>query len=284
MQRQYIASNKLQSRGQKRKEQFKATKTEEMVAVKVPINNSNAPNNVVKPLPTPPQPKPIAQFSLEKYISFPVYDQGQLGSCTANAFCAAFRIRSTVQKKFTGFIPSRLFFYYNERQIEGTTREDAGADVIDGELFVQQQGICSEALWPYIIPKFAVQPPPTCYAQAKQYCIKTFLTLLQEGPALVQAMKQQLLANEPLLIAVALYDSFESDSTAKTGIVSMPNKANESCLGGHEMCVIGFDDAKQQFLVLNSWGPRWGSRGRCYMPYAYFQDPNLCFEVSFFSL
>jgi C1A family cysteine protease len=117
--------------------------------------------------------------------------------------------------------------------------------------------------------------------EAKNYRITKFQTLLQEGNALVQAMKQQLLANEPLLIAVALYDSFE---TANHGIIPMPNQVSENCLGGHEMCVIGFDDSKHQFLVLNSWGSSWGLKGRCFMPYAYFTDPKLCFEVSFFSL
>lgn len=267
MQRQYIPSNKLQSRGQKRKELA--------AAAAAPINNSI--------VPTPPKPI-ITQCNLERYITFPAYDQGQLGSCTANAFCAAFRIRSNIQKKYTGFIPSRLFFYYNEREMEGTTGEDAGADVVDGETYVIGNGVCSEASWPYDIKKFTVQPPPNCYTQAKQYRITKSQTLLQEGPALVQAMKQQLLANEPLLIAVALYDSFESDTTTRTGVVRMPNILAESCLGGHEMCVIGFDDTKHQFLVLNSWGPSWGQKGRCYMPYSYFQDPNLCFEVSFFTI
>jgi len=260
MQRQYIVSNKLQSRAQKRKEQS------EIKEENNPYGNS------------------ITRCSLEKYISFPAYDQGDLGSCTANAFCAAFRIRSTIQNKYTGFIPSRLFFYYNERQMEGTTGEDAGADVVDGESYVIGNGVCSENAWPYNTSQFAVPPPEVCYTQAKEYRIANCQTLLQEGSELVQAMKQQLLVNEPLLIAVAIFDSFESDAVAQTGIVPMPNPANESSLGGHEMCVIGFDDAKQQFLVLNSWGPSWGQKGRCFMPYAYFQDPNLCFEVSFFTL
>lgn len=228
--------------------------------------------------------KQPAKYSLENNITFQAYDQGDLGSCTANAFCAAFRMRSQIQNKYKGFIPSRLFFYYNERVMEGTVTEDAGADVVDGEEYCKQYGICSEQSWPYVESKFAVAPPSTCYSQARQYRIAKYQTLLQQGSALVQAMKAQLVANEPLLIAIAIFDSFESDSVAMTGMVPMPDQNAEELLGGHELCVVGYDDAKQRFLVLNSWGTGWGQKGKCWIPYAYFADPNLCYEVTWFSL
>ena len=55
----------------------------------------------------------------------PVYDQGQLGSCTANAICAA------IGFDLPGFVGSRLFVYYNERVLEGTVNTDAGAFLRD---------------------------------------------------------------------------------------------------------------------------------------------------------
>jgi hypothetical protein len=79
----------------------------------------------------------------------PVYDQGELGSCTANAIGAAHQFEQMKQlalqrtcsaagepkkapqqsKLATGqaFVPSRLFIYYNERVILGTVNEDSGA-------------------------------------------------------------------------------------------------------------------------------------------------------------
>jgi hypothetical protein len=57
----------------------------------------------------------------------PIYDQGQLGSCTANAIAAAIEFE---QKK--KFVPSRLFIYYNERVIENTVASDSGAQIRDG--------------------------------------------------------------------------------------------------------------------------------------------------------
>src|SRR5450759_909977 len=61
----------------------------------------------------------------------PVYDQGQLGSCTANAIAGAIEF-DRMKQKLADFVPSRLFIYYNERVIEGTVRSDSGAMIRDG--------------------------------------------------------------------------------------------------------------------------------------------------------
>src|ERR1700681_1590601 len=61
----------------------------------------------------------------------PVYDQGQLGSCTANAIAAAIEFDQRKQKLTQKFSPSRLFIYYNERVLEGTISVDGGAMLRD---------------------------------------------------------------------------------------------------------------------------------------------------------
>src|SRR5579864_1941565 len=78
----------------------------------------------------------------------PVYDQGQLGSCTANAISGAIQFD---QKKQGGtfYAPSRLFIYYNERNMEGTVNSDAGAQIRDGVKSVATLGVCPETEWPY---------------------------------------------------------------------------------------------------------------------------------------
>ena len=57
----------------------------------------------------------------------PVYDQGQLGSCTGNAIAGAVQFDREKQKLKPDFVPSRLFIYYGERVIEGTVDTDSGA-------------------------------------------------------------------------------------------------------------------------------------------------------------
>ncbi len=61
----------------------------------------------------------------------PIYDQGELGSCTANAIAAAFEFDELNQFNNKDYKPSRLYIYYNERLLEGTTDEDSGASISD---------------------------------------------------------------------------------------------------------------------------------------------------------
>src|SRR6184192_3498556 len=83
-----------------------------------------------------------------------VYDQGQLGSCTANAIAGAIQFDRIKQKLGTQFTPSRLFIYYNERAMEHTVNSDSGAQIRDGIKSVGNQGDCPETEWPYVIAKF----------------------------------------------------------------------------------------------------------------------------------
>jgi C1A family cysteine protease len=71
-----------------------------------------------------------------------------------------------------------------------------------------------------------------------------------------------------------VYESFEGDDVAKSGIVPMPG-ATETVLGGHAVMAVGYDDASQRFLVRNSWGSAWGMGGYFTIPYAYLTDENL---------
>src|SRR5438105_663512 len=99
----------------------------------------------------------------------PVYDQGQLGSCTANSIAAILQFNELKQQERDAATPSRLFIYYNERAMEGTTREDSGAEIRDGIKSVAQLGAPAEKLWPYDIEKFARRPPATAYKEAKKH-------------------------------------------------------------------------------------------------------------------
>jgi C1A family cysteine protease len=73
----------------------------------------------------------------------------------------------------------------------------------------------------------------------------------------------------------AVYEGFESQQTARTGVVEMPG-AGERMLGGHAVVAVGYDDPAKRFIVRNSWGATWGQKGYFTMPYAYLADRNLC--------
>lgn len=200
----------------------------------------------------------------------PVYDQGELGCCTGNGIAGAIHFDRMKQKLTPDFIPSRLFIYYNERVIEHTVNSDSGAMIRDGIKSVAQKGDCPESEWPYDITKFASQPPPQCYKDARKYTVVQYQRLVQS----LNQMKACLASGYPFVFGFTVYDSFESTQVAQTGIVPMPAPA-EKVVGGHCVVAVGYDDALQCFFVRNSWGNAWGMKGYCTMPYAYLTDPNL---------
>jgi C1A family cysteine protease len=203
----------------------------------------------------------------------PVYDQGQLGSCTGNAIAAAVqfgRMKENLPNK--ELVPSRLFIYYDERVIEHTTSQDSGAQIRDGIKSVAKQGVCFESgpqSWPYNIKNFAEEPPPPCYQEALNNQIVQYSRLVTT----LTQLKGCLAHGFPFVFGFTVYESFEGADVAKIGIVPMPG--NDHAIGGHAVMAVGYDDSQQRFIVRNSWGPGWGQQGYCLMPYAYLTDTNL---------
>ena len=201
----------------------------------------------------------------------PVYDQGQLGSCTANAIGAAYQFDEMKQKVANAFAPSRLFIYYNERVMEHSVASDAGAMIRDGIKSIGKQGVCPEPMWPYDIAKFAAKPPVACF----QAALSNRAVSYQRVPRDLSQMRGCLAEGYPWVFGISVYDSFESAAASKTGTIPLPNTASENLLGGHAILAVGYDDAKRVFLFRNSWGTGWGKKGYGTIPYAYLLDGNL---------
>ncbi len=199
----------------------------------------------------------------------PVYDQLSLGSCTSNAIAGAIEYDQIKQGK-TPFVPSRLFIYYNERAMEGTINSDSGAMIRDGVKSVNKLGVCPESEWPYDPPKFTVKPTAKCYQDA--LLCKAFS--YQRVARVLNQMKGCLASGYPFVFGIAVYESFESDIVAKTGIVPMPS-VDEQMLGGHALLAVGYDDTHQRFIVRNSWSESWGDKGYCYISYNYLMNKGL---------
>jgi C1A family cysteine protease len=200
-----------------------------------------------------------------------VYDQGQLGSCTGNAIAGAVQFDRMKQKLKPSFIPSRLFIYYNERVIENDVPDDHGAQIRDGIKSVATLGVCDEKLWPYVITQFGQKPPAAAFAAALKTKAASYCRVARS----LTQMKGCLASGYPFVLGFTVYDAFESDQVAKTGVLNMPDTAKESVVGGHAVLAVGYDDTAQRFIVRNSWSAAWGQAGYFTMPYAYLMDENL---------
>jgi C1A family cysteine protease len=249
--------------------------------VKNPATSSPAPRNPVYGwLPDIPDyrdhlygavrkiPKTLPAKTDLRSLCPPVEDQQDLGSCTANALAGALEFLMR-KDKVTFADMSRLFIYYNERVIEHTVKTDAGAMIRDGIKTLAKQGSCTEKSWPYDIARFATKPPKTCYTEALDYQILSYARINT-----LDEMRACLAAGYPFVFGFSVYEGFESQQVAKTGVVDMP-RAGEKMLGGHAVLGVGYDDAAKRVIVRNSWGAGWGIKGYFTMPYAYVADRNL---------
>lgn len=198
----------------------------------------------------------------------PIEDQGNLGSCTANALVGALEFLEKKDKVRVVNL-SRLFIYYNERVIEHSVKSDSGAMIRDGIKTLKNQGVCAERKWPYVISKFAAKPGPPCYKDGLEHQITSYQRILT-----LDQMRACLAEGFPFVFGFTVYESFESQQVAQSGVVNMP-QTGERVVGGHAVLGVGYNDAEKRFIVRNSWGPHWGMKGYFTMPYAYMQDRNL---------
>jgi C1A family cysteine protease len=199
----------------------------------------------------------------------PVFDQLDIGSCTAQALCAAYTYESPA------VVGSRLFLYYNERlrdlqNGDNAVTIDDGSSLTNGIKCLQIYGLCPEIEWPHDTKKFAIKPPDSCYTNALK---NKALEVYNVRNRMID-MKNSLVLNTPFSVGIAIYPSFESLRVSKTGVVPMPGP-RERPLGGHAVLVCGYNDVKKQWILRNSWGPSWGDKGYFYLPYAYLLNPRL---------
>jgi len=198
-----------------------------------------------------------------------IYDQGELGSCTANAIAAAIEF-DRKKEGLDDWTPSRLFIYYNERAMEHTVASDSGAQIRDGIKSVVTKGACKESTWPYDISKFTVNPGHVAYGEAFHHKAVSYQSVTQD----LTQLKGALAAGFPVVFGFTVYSSFEGAAVARTGVLNLP-RHNEQVVGGHAVLLVGYDDDSQRFLVRNSWGDSWGQQGYFTMPYAYVTNGNL---------
>jgi len=199
----------------------------------------------------------------------PVYDQGQLGSCTANAIAFAYEFGERKQGLSIVGTPSRLFIYYNERAQEGTVNSDDGAAISDGVNGVHTIGVVSETKWPYDISKFKDKPSQSLFNEAKRH-ITTNFRQVQATLDQIQAALQQ---GYPVIFSGDVFESLESDTTSHSGIVPVPT-SSDKCLGGHAMGIVGYNS--QYFIIRNSWGSGVGDGGYYYFPTEYITNSKYC--------
>lgn len=207
--------------------------------------------------PATPTSLPSSCLSIPTRASLEAFNQGPIGACTGNGI-AFLLFWARLMAHGSAVVPSRLFIYFNERVMEGTVSQDAGASIRDGVKSVAKLGSPDEALWNYN-HRFNVKPSTAAYRNALRHQALHY-SRLADGD--VEATKTALALDLPVVFGFTVYESFEDDWTATTGAMRTPLGR---VLGGHCVVAVGYDDRVNNgdgtvgaVLVRNSWGTDWG--------------------------
>lgn len=201
-----------------------------------------------------------------------VTDQGQLGSCTGHAVACALSARMAAQG-VGSWLPSPLDLYLGGRQRAGTVDRDAGAMLADVLGHAEEHGFAPDLHWPHDehAADFRGPPPPGLVTVRG----RTRLVTHEAIDWHLDSLRWELACGYPLVIGVRVFESFEHVG-ADAPHVPLPTGTQ---IGGHALCVVGYNDGRDALLVQNSWGTSWGAQGRAWLPYRYVLNPFWCGEI-----
>jgi len=208
-----------------------------------------------------------SKVDLRPYMT-PVENQGNSNSCTANAMAGAYEYLAKRVKGSTHDV-SRLFIYYNARDLDGAPDADEGTYLRSCVKVLKKYGTCAETTWPFDLHRIFEPPHENAYTEATNFLIEDAYRVKVD----LDTMRQCLADGYPFTFGLDLFSSFQK--AGSKGLVPMPDSDSEQHDGGHAMLCVGYSDADKVFIVRNSWGEGWGDRGYCYIPYDYMTNPDL---------
>jgi len=228
-----------------------------------------------------------SSVDLRRWCS-PVEDQGDIGSCTAQAGVALVEYfnRRTVGQDYNG---SRLFLYKATRRLLGWEDRDSGTYLRSTMKAMCLFGVPPEKYWPYDVSRWNEEPPAFLYALGQNFQAVKYYRHDLPGDStddVLRKIKRHLCGGLPSMFGFTVYSSIYSPSVEQTGEIPFPGSGDRQ-EGGHAIVAVGYDDnkvirgTKGALLIRNSWGTSWGDKGYGWMPYAYVEEG---LAVDFWSL
>jgi len=204
------------------------------------------------------------------YDKFPEYfpeihEQGNMDTCVPTCISTLYYYNTFKQKNNIKFQISRLFLYYHVRKIYDELSDDNGSRIIDCLKILKNKGVPPEFTHQYH-EKFLYQEPSQLSNKLSKYC-----KLLGFAEIDRSDIKKNLLLDYPVLCGIKIFNNFNNGDTIRTGYVK-PISDDNDLIGGHSIIIVGYDDNKQNYIFLNSWGKTWGDNGFGYIPYNYINN------------
>ena len=199
--------------------------------------------------------------------------QGAIGSCTGWATgYGALSITKAIQQNWaaqTDTITKNAFsalFVYNQVKLGSC---DMGAPIDAASMLLRDKGDVLSSSFDKFKNNCDRQPLPDEIKEAGKYRIKDFMTLFginDNARIKIEKTKLSLAQKKPVIIGMLLRKNFEN--LTRVNPTWYPDNGDTTFWGAHAMVVVGYDDGKEAFEVMNSWGSGWGDGGFGWVKYA----------------
>jgi hypothetical protein len=198
-------------------------------------------------------------------------DQGSQGSCSA--WATAYALGTYYSHLATGKPYSdtgNLSPKYTYNQI--TKGNCTCTSLLDNIYLMKTQGVSSLNKMPYDAKECSLQPNATQITDAVAYKITDWRKLNPTDTALI---KRALLEKKPVAFGIGVDDTFKK--------IKAPYiwKDWTSAGEGHAMVIVGYNNSKKAFRVMNSWSNRWADHGFVWIDYDLFAEHAMdaCYVV-----
>jgi C1A family cysteine protease len=201
----------------------------------------------------------------------PVGDQGKQGSCVAWAVgYACLSYLEAQQQKTKPTDTHHIFspaFIYNQIN----HHKDKGSSIVAALELLKTKGCATLATMPYDPHNFTRQPSEAAVREAARHRIGGYKEL-GTGREIREALAQR----QIVVLSVVMDPKFQKGKFKRYTTVSRQKGLAAGPLGKdvdehHAMCVVGYDDDKKAYLLMNSWGKGWGENGFCWVSYGLLQ-------------
>jgi C1A family cysteine protease len=207
--------------------------------------------------------------------------QGKQGSCTAWAVgyaARAYYARAMEQRNLASYsnIPSPAYIY-NSIKKPGAC-ETAGSNIRDA-LDLLKNGSLSLAQLPYN----AKSCEPTTReqrARATDFRIDSYNVIDKDTNTFDQFLdkiKGQLAEGNPVILSLNVSKAFERLKPGQ--ILRIPGGCDEKDGCWHAITAVGYDEQKQAFKLINSWGKEWGDGGFGWVGYEILKEGRNAFVM-----
>lgn len=187
-------------------------------------------------------------------------NQGTQSSCVG--WAVGYSMKGYLEIKERGWSGRRSSEQFSPAYIYNQINDgiDEGAIISEALDLLMREGVATLSAFPYDERDYTRQPCVDTKESAREFAIASFRRL--QMPDVVPQSRSHLAEGFPVVVGMLVGNALQEH---RGGIYKAPDA--DTKVGGHAMCVVGYDDEKQAFKLINSWGTNWADGGYGWVSY-----------------